>query len=84
MAASHSGIRPRLGTSHRTMPKQKTHKGLAKRFKVTARRKVKFRRPGNSHLSSHKSGARVRHLRRQEILNATAAEKVLRQLRPIL
>ncbi len=66
------------------MPKQKTHKGLAKRFKVTARRKVRFRRPGNSHLSSHKSGARVRHLRRKETLTGPMAAKIVRQLLPTL
>jgi large subunit ribosomal protein L35 len=66
------------------MSKQKTHKGLSKRFKVTARGKVKFRRPGNSHLSSHKSGSRVRHLRRRELIAPAPAAKIIRQLRPIL
>jgi len=37
------------------MPKQKTHKGLAKRVKVTARGKVKHRRAGGSHLMSSRS-----------------------------
>lgn len=62
------------------MPKQKTHKGLAKRFKITARGKVKFRRPGNSHLSSHKSGARVRHLRKTAVLTGALAQKIIEKL----
>jgi large subunit ribosomal protein L35 len=66
------------------MPKQKTHKGIAKRFKVTGRGKVKYRRPGNSHLSSHKPGARVRHLRKHAIVPTTVADKIIQAVRPIL
>ncbi len=66
------------------MPKQKTHKGLAKRFRVTGRGKVKFRRPGNSHLSSHKSSARVRHLRKHAVLTGPIAQKIVQQVRPII
>ena len=65
------------------MPKQKTHKGLSKRFKVTGKGKVKYRRPGNSHLASHKTGARVRHLRKHAVLTGPMAEKIVRQLLPI-
>jgi large subunit ribosomal protein L35 len=64
------------------MPKQKTHKGAAKRFMVTGGGKVKYRRPGNSHLSSHKSGARVRHLRKHATLTGPIAKKIIEQLRP--
>jgi len=66
------------------MPKQKTHKGLAKRIKVTAKGKVKFRRPGNSHLASHKTSTRVRHLRQKAILTGPGAVRIIRQLKPIL
>jgi large subunit ribosomal protein L35 len=45
------------------MPKQKTHKGLAKRVKVTAHGKLKHRRPGSSHLMSVKNAKRRRHIR---------------------
>jgi len=44
------------------MPKQKTHKGLAKRVKVTARGKIKRQRAGSGHLMSHKSGNRCRFI----------------------
>jgi large subunit ribosomal protein L35 len=66
------------------MPKPKTHKGLAKRFKVTGRGKVKFRRPGNSHLSSHKAGSRVRHLRAKAVLGGAVAKKIVQALLPAL
>jgi large subunit ribosomal protein L35 len=66
------------------MPKQKTHKGLAKRFKVTAQGKIKFRRAGNSHLSSHKSGQRVRHLRQKAVLGGGLPPRLIEKLRPIL
>ncbi|MBN1804377.1 MAG: 50S ribosomal protein L35 [Sedimentisphaerales bacterium] len=44
------------------MPKQKTHKGLKKRVKVTATGKVKHKRPGCGHLMSGKNAKRRRRL----------------------
>ena len=44
--------------------KQKTHKGLAKRVKVTARGKIKHRKAAASHLMSVKSAKRRRQIRR--------------------
>ena len=66
------------------MPKQKTHKGLAKRFKITGKRNVKYRRPGNSHLASHKTGARVRHLRKHAVVTGPMAKKIVRHVLPII
>ena len=43
--------------------KQKSHKGVLKRVKVTARGKVKFARSGKSHLNSHMRGKKIRQLR---------------------
>ena len=45
------------------MPKMKTNKAVAKRVKVTARGKIKRRRPLTSHLKSTKSPKRLRKLR---------------------
>jgi large subunit ribosomal protein L35 len=45
------------------MPKMKTHKGSAKRFRVSANGKLKRVQAGKKHLNSHKSGKRKRHLR---------------------
>ena len=44
------------------MPKLKTHKGLAKRIKVTATGKLKNKRAGGSHLMSAMSAKRRRNL----------------------
>ncbi len=62
------------------MPKMKTHKGLAKRFKVTATGKVKHPRPGKSHLLSTKSGKRKRHLRRPITISLPAYAKRMRRM----
>lgn len=45
------------------MPKMKTNKGAAKRFKVTGSGKVKHRRANRNHILTKKSKARKRHLR---------------------
>lgn len=62
------------------MPKVKTHKGLAKRIKITARGKVKHSRPFKSHLLSSKNAKRRRQLRRKVLLTATQARTVKRLL----
>ena len=45
------------------MPKQKTHKGVKKRFRITAKGKVKHRRAGTSHLQVRLTSKRKRKLR---------------------
>ena len=45
------------------MPKQKTHKGTKKRFRLTAKGKVKHRPSGTSHRNSRVSQKRKRNLR---------------------
>jgi large subunit ribosomal protein L35 len=52
------------------MPKQKTHKGTRKRFRLTAKGKIKHRPAGTSHLASRKTQKRVRKLRGTETLGA--------------
>ena len=67
------------------MPKNKPHKGLLKRLKVTKSGKVKHRSAFHSHLSSHKSGKRLRQLRGDHYIcdsEIKRAEKLLfRRLR---
>ena len=46
------------------MPKLKTKKGVAKRFKLTAKGKVKYKPCGASYLLSSKTTKRIRHLRK--------------------
>ena len=50
------------------MPKQKTHKGTKKRFRLTAKGKVKHRPAGTSHLATRKDQKRIRKLRGTETL----------------
>ena len=57
------------------MPKQKTHKGSKKRFRVTANGKLKRRQAGKKHLLSHKTGKRKRGLRSTVIQTNKLARK---------
>ncbi len=43
----------------------KTHKGLAKRAKLTAKGKVKFAKSGKNHINSHMDGNSLRNKRRK-------------------
>jgi large subunit ribosomal protein L35 len=62
------------------MPKQKTHKGLKKRFKVTASGKIKHRKAGTSHLLSHKSSKRKRQLRGGGLVTPVEARRLRRAI----
>jgi len=61
-------------------PKKKTHKGLSKRVKVTAKGKVLRRRSYGGHLMSGKSGKRRRHIRRPALLLGADARRTLEKL----
>ena len=53
------------------MPKQKTHKGTKKRFRLTAKGKAKHRGAGTSHLASRMSQKRKRKLRGTRVVDKT-------------
>jgi large subunit ribosomal protein L35 len=61
------------------MPKQKTHKGLAKRVKLTARGKIKIHKAGASHLMSVKNAKRRRRIRRTGIVGSAAFTRKMRE-----
>jgi large subunit ribosomal protein L35 len=61
------------------MPKLKTHKGIKKRFKVSATGKVSHKRAGSSHLMSHKNGKQIRRLRKKSTLKISAEAHRLRR-----
>jgi len=61
------------------MPKQKTHKATKKRFRLTAKGKVKHRQAGTSHLAVRKSHKRKRKLR-GTTTTATVEEKRIRMV----
>ena len=58
------------------MPKQKTHKGTKKRFRVTASGKVKHRQSGTSHLAARMSHKRKRNLRGTACVDDVEATKI--------
>ncbi len=55
--------------------KEKTHKGMMKRFKLTKKGKVVTKRPGKGHLMSGKSGRRKRKLSRRHTLEGMIGVK---------
>ncbi|WP_022851782.1 50S ribosomal protein L35 [Limisalsivibrio acetivorans] len=58
------------------MPKMKTHKGAAKRFKVTGGGKVKVKRSGLRHILTSKTTKRKRALRHPGILEGKDADNI--------
>lgn len=64
------------------MPKQKTHKGIKKRFSVTASGKAKCRSANRGHLQSHKSPKRKRQNRVDPVLIKADARMIVDALRP--
>jgi large subunit ribosomal protein L35 len=65
------------------MPKMKSHKGMAKRVKVTARGKVRYKPSFASHLMSGKSGDRVRRLRKPVLVTPVMAKKIIPRLKAV-
>jgi large subunit ribosomal protein L35 len=62
------------------VPKQKTHKGTKKRFRVTANGKVKHRRAGTSHLQVRLTSKRKRNLRGTGVLAKAETAKIVEVL----
>ena len=62
------------------MPKQKTHKGTKKRFRLTAKGKIKHRPAGTSHLAARKSQKRIRKLRGTEVLADVSVPAIVKGL----
>jgi len=65
--------------------KVKSHKGVLKRIKVTARGKVRFGKTRKSHLMSHMSGDKVRRLRQPSYARSGEIKRLERLLgRPLM
>ncbi len=62
------------------MPKQKTHKGAAKRFKLTATGKIKRGQSMHSHILTKKSMGRKRKLRKSTLVSPTMAPMIRQML----
>lgn len=62
------------------MPKQKTHSGSKKRFKVTGSGKITHEQAGRRHLMEVKSSRRTRRLEGDKVLAPGDAKKVKKLL----
>ena len=60
------------------MPKLKTHRGAAKRFKVTGTGKVKRSRANKSHILTGKPAKRMRRLRTGTLVAKTDQDNIKR------
>lgn len=65
------------------MPKMKTKRGAAKRFKLTASGKIKRAKAYTSHILTKKSTKRKRNLRKAGLVDATNV-KAVKQMVPYL
>lgn len=65
------------------MPKMKTHRGAAKRFKKTGSGKFKRAKAFKSHILTKKSSKTKRNLRKSGLVSESQ-EKVVRKLLPYL
>ncbi|MEA3305954.1 MAG: 50S ribosomal protein L35, partial [Candidatus Omnitrophota bacterium] len=62
------------------MPKLKTRKAVAKRFKITKRGKIKRAKAGRRHILTKKAKNKKRHLRKKTLVSASFLRKVKKQL----
>ena len=65
------------------MPKMKTNRGAAKRFKVTGSGQIKRSKAFSSHILTKKSTKRKRGLRQSDLVDATNL-KGIRKILPYL
>ncbi len=62
------------------MPKMKTHKGAARRFRKTAKGKFKMNKPFADHIKTKKNSKRVRKLRKSGIASKPDTKRLKKLL----
>ncbi|SFL46218.1 50S ribosomal protein L35 [Geodermatophilus ruber] len=62
------------------MPKQKTHKGAAKRIRVTGGGKLMHEQANNQHKFEYKSSTRKRRLDKDQVLSPADAKRMKKLL----
>ncbi len=62
------------------MPKMKSNRAAAKRFRKTAKGKIRCDKPLHGHILTKKSTKRKRRLRKNDIMDPTATRQVRRLL----
>jgi large subunit ribosomal protein L35 len=67
---------PNLNRQAKSMPKMKTHKGAAKRFKMTGSGKIVRHHAFARHILTSKSPSRKRHLGTSTVMDPADAPKV--------
>ncbi len=64
------------------MPKLKTKKPVAKRFKITGKGKIICYRSGGSHLLAKKSSKRKRRIKKSKVLKCKGFVKTIKKFLP--
>ena len=62
------------------MPKMKSNRGAAKRFRRTAKGKIRCDKPFHSHILTKKTTKRKRSLRQMQLIKASDMKEVRRLL----
>ncbi len=62
------------------MPKMKTNRAAAKRFRITGSGKVRCGKAGKSHRMYGKAGNRLRRLRKNDIVDKSDHGRIIRLL----
>lgn len=62
------------------MPKMKTNKSVAKRFKVTGTGRVRRRKANKSHILTKKTAKRKRHLAQPALVSKADEKRIKRML----
>jgi large subunit ribosomal protein L35 len=58
------------------MPKMKTHKGIKKRFKVTASGKLRYKHPSGNHLMNSKNAKKRKRIASPAIMTGVYAKMI--------
>ncbi|MFA7283723.1 MAG: 50S ribosomal protein L35 [Candidatus Omnitrophota bacterium] len=64
------------------MGKLKTKRGVAKRFKITKKGRVKYSPGGKSHLASSKKTKKIRNLKRRRTLAGRKETRFVKSMLP--
>ncbi len=62
------------------MPKIRTNRGAAKRFKLTGNKKVKRNKAYSSHILTKKTSKRKRKLKKSDMVSSSETKRVKRML----
>lgn len=64
------------------MPKLKTKRGVAKRYRISKKGRVKYSPGGKSHLATSKKTKKIRNLRKRRLLAGKKEERFIKSMLP--